>query len=79
MLVPVSMGMGRGEGELGWLIPWNMGLFGSGTMGIMTIIEPEKMPADPKPATARPIMKTTDVGAAAQMMEPTSNTTMTAM
>ena len=64
---------------LGGFIHWNMGLFGRGTMGIMIIIEPEKMPADPKPATARPIMKTKDVGAAAQMTEPTSNAIMTAM
>lgn len=63
----------------GGYIPWNMGLFGNGIMGIMTIIEPEKMPAEPKPAMARPVMKTADVGAAAQMTEPTSNTTMTAM
>lgn len=60
-------------------LPWNMGLFGSGIMGIMTIMEPEKMPAEPKPAMARPIMKTIDAGAAAQMTEPTSNTTMTDM
>lgn len=48
-------------------------------MGIMTIIEPEKMPAEPKPAIALPAMKTADVGAAAQITEPTSKTTMTAM
>lgn len=56
-----------------------MGLFGSGIIGIITIMEPENMPAEPKPAMARPIMKTIDVGAAAQTTEPTSNTTMTAM
>lgn len=48
-------------------------------MGIMTIIEPENMPAEPKPAMALPVMKTADVGAAAQITEPISKTTMTAM
>ena len=48
-------------------------------MGIMTIIEPEKIPAEPKPAMALPTMKRVDVGAAAQITEPTSKTTMTAM
>lgn len=36
-------------------------------------------PALPTPAMARPMMKAVDVGAAAQMMEPTSNMKMSAM
>lgn len=54
-----------------------MGRFARGIIGIIIIIDPEKMPADPNPAIARPVMKTADVGAAAQMMEPISKTTMT--
>lgn len=41
-------------------------------MGIMIIIAPEKMPADPTPAIARPKMKTAELGAAPQMVLPTS-------
>ena len=33
---------------------------------------PEKMPADPMPAMARPMMRATDEGAAPQMREPNS-------
>jgi hypothetical protein len=33
---------------------------------------PENIPADPNPAIARPTMKATEVGAVAQIMEPTS-------
>jgi hypothetical protein len=42
----------------------------------MIIIAPVKMPADPKPAIARPAIKIGDVGAAAHMTEPTSKTIM---
>ena len=55
---------------------WKAGRLGSGTMGIMIIIPPVKMPAQPKPATARPKMSAADDGAAAQMMEPSSKTAM---
>lgn len=51
---------------------WNIGRLGRGIMGIIIIIAPEKMPALPKPATARPKIKTGEVGAAPQMAEPTS-------
>ena len=37
---------------------------------------PDMMPADPSPATARPMMKATEVGAAPQMAEPISNSAM---
>ena len=53
-------------------MPWKTGRLWSGTMGIMTIMAPVKMPADPKPAMARPAMKTGEFGAAPQMVEPTS-------
>jgi hypothetical protein len=46
-------------------------------MGIIIIIAPVKMPADPNPAIARPVMKTSDVGAAAQTMDPISKMKMT--
>ena len=41
----------------------------------MISIVPEKMPAEAKPAMARPTMKTTELGAAPQMAEPISKTT----
>lgn len=44
-------------------------------MGIIIIIAPEKMPAEPKPAMARPAMKTGELGAAPQMALPTSKIT----
>lgn len=55
-------------------LPWNMGRFRSGTMGIMRIMEPAKMPAPPRPATARPRMKTGEFGAAPHITDPTSKT-----
>lgn len=51
---------------------WNIGRLARGIMGIIIIMAPEKMPALPKPATARPKMKTGEVGAAPHMAEPTS-------
>lgn len=47
-------------------------------MGIMIIMAPEKIPAEPKPAMARPRMKTGEVGAPPQMAEPTSKMTIQA-
>lgn len=47
-----------------------------GTSGSMTIIPPENMPADPKPAMARPIMKAIELGAAPQSADPTSKITI---
>lgn len=38
----------------------------------MMIIAPEKIPADPRPAMARPMMKTIELGAAPQIADPTS-------
>lgn len=51
---------------------WNIGRLGRGIMGIMIIMAPEKMPALPKPATARPKIKTGEVGAAPHIAEPAS-------
>lgn len=42
----------------------------------MVIMEPVMMPAEPIPAMARPNMKTGDEGAAPQIAEPTSKTTI---
>ena len=42
----------------------------------MIIMPPEKMPADPRPAIARPIMKAIEVGAAAQRLDPASKITI---
>jgi hypothetical protein len=42
-------------------------------MGIMMSMQPEKIPADPRPAIARPMMKEVDVGAAPQRALPASN------
>lgn len=55
--------------------PTYMGLFSSGTICVRISDEPEKMPAEPMPATARPIMKAVELGAAPQIAEPTSKTT----
>ena len=38
----------------------------------MMTIAPEKMPEEPVPATARPTMKTVELGAAPQIAEPIS-------
>lgn len=40
---------------------------------IYKLTTPEKIPAAPTPAMARPTMKTTELGAAPQMADPTSN------
>ncbi len=37
---------------------------------------PEKIPADPIPATARPMMRATEVGATPQMRDPSSKIPM---
>lgn len=39
-------------------------------------IAPEKIPADPMPAIARPMISAVDVGAAPQITEPSSNKAM---
>lgn len=44
-------------------------------MGIMIIIAPEKIPAEPKPAIARPAMNTGEFGAAPQTALPISKIT----
>jgi hypothetical protein len=49
-----------------------MGLFASGTVCIVIIIEPFISAADPHPAIALPIMKTTEDGAAPHTTEPTN-------
>jgi hypothetical protein len=45
-------------------------------MCVKITVEPEKMPAEPVPAMARPMIKATDVGAAPQRVEPTSKIPM---
>ena len=39
----------------------------------MMVRAPENIPADPKPAIARPIIKVTELGAIPQTREPISN------
>jgi hypothetical protein len=43
----------------------------NGTANAMIVIPPENKPAAPDPATARPTMRTFELGATAQMIEPT--------
>jgi hypothetical protein len=54
--------------------PIKMGLFASGTICVTTIVAPEKIPAEPIPAIARPTMKALEVGAPPQRADPTSKT-----
>lgn len=42
-------------------------------MVIMMMVTPENMPAPPRPAMARPMMNTVELGAAPHMTEPISN------
>lgn len=44
-------------------------------MGIIIIMAPEKIPAEPRPAMARPTIKTGELGAAPQMALPASKMT----
>ena len=53
-----------------------IGRLRKGTSGSIIIIPPEKIPADPSPAMARPMMKAVELGAAPQMAEPASKMTM---
>ena len=48
-------------------------------MSTKMTLAPVVQPALPMPATARPIIKAREVGAAAQMMEPISKTSTMAM
>lgn len=54
------------------MIPVKAGLFASETDLAMMINAPEKIPAPPIPAMARPTMRATELGLAPQMAEPTS-------
>jgi hypothetical protein len=51
---------------------WYIGRFARGTVWTIMIIEPEKMPEEPSPAMARPIMSAVEFGAAPQIADPTS-------
>ena len=46
----------------------------SGTIEMIIIIPPENIPAEPKPAIARPTMNAIEFGAAPQSADPISNT-----
>lgn len=50
-----------------------------GTKSTKMRVAPILVPALPKPAIARPTIKAVDVGAAAQMIEPTSKITIVVM
>ena len=54
------------------MMPVYVGRCRSGTAKEMMRIAPVNMPAAPRPAIARPIIKAVDVGAAPQTAEPTS-------
>jgi hypothetical protein len=48
----------------------NIGRLRRGTSGMMIIMPPEKIPADPRPAIARPMMNAVEFGAAPQRVDP---------
>lgn len=50
-----------------------MGRFARGTICAMIIVVPEKIPAEPIPAIARPTTKAFEFGAPPQSADPTSN------
>lgn len=52
--------------------PVNVGRLTKGTDVAMIKYAPEKIPADPRPAMARPTMRATLFGATPQMRDPTS-------
>ena len=57
--------------------PVHIGRFRSGTLCMIMTIAPEKTPADPSPAIARPRMKAVELGAAPHRTEPSSKRPMT--
>jgi len=58
--------------------PKYSGLFSSGAANNIKVIEPVNKPDAPIPAIARPQINPTEFGAAPQIAEPTSKTTMSA-
>jgi hypothetical protein len=50
----------------------NIGRFSATTVNAIMINVPERIPAQPTPAIARPIISTVEEGAAPQMAEPIS-------
>lgn len=58
------------------MAPTYMGRFSRGTTCVRMTVVPEKTPADPVPAIALPKMKAIEFGAAPQMVDPISKTTM---
>jgi hypothetical protein len=52
--------------------PMYVGRLRSGTVTEMIKMAPEKIPAAPTPATARPMMRAVEFGATPQMSEPSS-------
>jgi hypothetical protein len=53
--------------------PWKSGRLWRGTLFKRIEIAPVKIPEEPKPAIARPMMRAMELGAAPQRAEPTSN------
>lgn len=51
---------------------WYAGLLAKGEIIVMVTSAPLKMPADPAPERARPMMKAIELGATAEIREPTS-------
>jgi len=58
------------------MIPVYIGRLWRGTALTIITIAPENIPHEPRPAIARPVMKTFEEGAAPQMTEPTSKIAM---
>jgi hypothetical protein len=54
------------------MTPIAMGLLCRGRMRWIVTVPPVKMPQNPKPATAHPIIKATEFGAAPQITDPIS-------
>jgi hypothetical protein len=57
-------------------MPVNIGRLSSGAEWEIMISAPEKMPAHPTPAIARPTMRAVEVGATPQIRDPSSNIKM---
>lgn len=55
------------------IIPTSIGRLWRGTTWLMRMIDPEKMPAEPIPAIARPMINASEFGAAPHTTEPISN------
>lgn len=58
------------------MAPTYIGLLWRGTTRATKTVAPEKIPADPRPATARPVIKAFEFGAAPHNRDPISKKAM---